>query len=55
MLEKALLEHNILVLSKIYLNISFEQIGNLLEIKPSNAELIISEMAEEGRISAELD
>jgi COP9 signalosome complex subunit 4 len=54
-LERALLEHNILVSSKIYLNISFEQIGRFLDIQPDNAENIISEMVTEGRISATLD
>jgi hypothetical protein len=33
-LQKALLEHNILVLSKMYLNISFEHIGKFLDIQP---------------------
>jgi PCI domain len=31
-LEKALLEHNIQVLSKIYMNITFEEMGNFLGI-----------------------
>ena len=54
-LERALLEHNILVFSKIYLNISFEQIGKFLDIQANTAENIISEMVTEGRISAQLD
>lgn len=54
-LEKALLEHNILVLSKIYLNVSFVQIGKFLDIQPQKAELIISDMITEGRINAQLN
>jgi COP9 signalosome complex subunit 4 len=54
-LERSILEHNILVSSKIYLNISFEQIGRFLDIQPDKAENIISEMVSEGRISAQLD
>ena len=45
-LERALIEHNILVLSKIYLNISFEQIGKFLDIHASVAENVISEIEE---------
>lgn len=37
-LQKALLEHNILILSKIYLNITFESLGKFLDIQPSKAE-----------------
>jgi COP9 signalosome complex subunit 4 len=33
-LDKALIEHNIEVISKIYKNISFEELGRFLEIKP---------------------
>ena len=54
-LQRALLEHNILVLSKIYLNISFEQIGKFLDISGDRAEAIISDMVTENRIKAQLD
>lgn len=33
-LDKALIEHNIEVISKIYQNISFEELGRFLEIAP---------------------
>ena len=33
-LDKALIEHNIEVISKIYKNISFDELGRFLEIKP---------------------
>jgi len=43
------------VLSKIYLNISFEQIGKFLDISAERAEAIISDMVTENRIKAQLD
>ena len=33
-LEKALIEHNIVVISRIYMNIKFSELGNFLGIKP---------------------
>jgi hypothetical protein len=41
-LDKALIEHNIEVISKIYTNISFEELGRFLEIDPNKAESIIA-------------
>jgi hypothetical protein len=37
-LGKALIEHNIEVISKIYQNISFEELGRFLEIPTAQAE-----------------
>lgn len=37
-LARALLEHNILVLSKVYLNITFESLGKFLNISAEKAE-----------------
>jgi COP9 signalosome complex subunit 4 len=54
-LEKALIEHNIEVISKIYKNISFEELGRFLDIRPSQAETIIATMVSENRIKATLD
>lgn len=54
-LFKATLEHNIQVLSKIYLNISFANMGRMLGIDADAAEAIISAMASEGRIKARLN
>lgn len=55
MLDKALIEHNIEVISKIYKNISFEELGRFLEIDPNQAESIIAQMVSENRIKASLD
>lgn len=49
-LARALLEHNILVLSKVYLNITFESLGKFLNISSDKAEQILSEMVRENRI-----
>ena len=54
-LEKALLEHNIEVISKIYKNISFQELGRFLEIAQEKAEKLISQMVIENRIRATLD
>ena len=54
-LEKAVLEHNIRVVSNIYQTISYEGLGTFLGITKQDAEKLISNMATEGRISAVLD
>ena len=50
-----MLEHNILVLSNLYLNISFEQLGKFLNISSSQAEALLGEMITEKRIRAKMD
>mmetsp|Transcript_7787 Transcript_7787/g.13055 ORF Transcript_7787/g.13055 Transcript_7787/m.13055 type:complete len:165 (+) Transcript_7787:598-1092(+) len=54
-LQRAMLEHNILMLSKIYLNISLESMGEFLNIEADKAEQIIGDMIFENRIRAKLD
>ena len=54
-LDKALIEHNMRVLSKIYLNITFEELGNFLGITAEQAEAIIAKMIGEQRVSGRLD
>ncbi len=54
-LGKALIEHNIEVISKIYKNISFDELGRFLEINPTQAESIIALMVGEKRMMATLD
>jgi len=43
-LDRAVVEHNLLAVSKLYKNISFEQLGILLDIPPIKAEKIASHM-----------
>ncbi|XP_023212988.1 COP9 signalosome complex subunit 4-like, partial [Centruroides sculpturatus] len=48
-------EHNLLSASKLYNNITFEELGALLEIPPSKAEKIASQMITEGRMNGYID
>ena len=54
-LDRAVIEHNLLSASKLYNNISFEELGSLLEIPPSKAEKIASQMITEGRMNGYID
>ena len=54
-LEKALIEHNIVVISGIYMNIAFNELGNFLGIRPNQAEDFVAKMVAEKRIEAVLD
>ncbi|CAK9300175.1 unnamed protein product [Gordionus sp. m RMFG-2023] len=54
-LEKAIMQHNLLSASNIYLNISFEQLALLLEISEDKAESIASQMISEGRLEGKID
>lgn len=54
-LDRAIIEHNLLSASKLYNNITFEELGALLEIQPSKAEKIASQMITEGRMNGYID
>ncbi|KAF2899456.1 hypothetical protein ILUMI_06717 [Ignelater luminosus] len=54
-LDRAVIEHNLLSASKLYNNITFEELGALLEIHPSKAEKIASQMITEGRMNGYID
>lgn len=54
-LQKAVLEHDVLALSKIYTNISFDQLTKLLEIPLEKAEILVASMISEGKIKAHLN
>lgn len=54
-LQKAVLEHNVLALSKIYTNISFDQLTKLLDIPIDRAESLVSLMIFEGKIKAHIN
>ncbi|XP_064645691.1 COP9 signalosome complex subunit 4-like [Lineus longissimus] len=54
-LDRAVIEHNLLSASKLYNNISFEELGSLLEIPPMKAEKIASQMISEGRMNGCID
>lgn len=40
-LDRAVIEHNLLSASKLYNNISFEELGSLLEIPPQKVSYIV--------------
>lgn len=54
-LDRAVFEHNLLSASKLYNNITFEELGALLEIHPAKAERIASQMITEGRMNGYID
>lgn len=54
-LDRAVFEHNLLSASKLYNNITFEELGALLEIPPEKAERIASQMITEGRMNGCID
>lgn len=54
-LDRAVFEHNLLSASKLYNNITFDELGSLLEIPPNKAERIASQMITEGRMNGYID
>lgn len=48
-------EHNLLAASKLYNNITFPELGALLQISPAKAEKIASQMITEGRMNGYID
>lgn len=54
-LDRAVFEHNLLSASKLYNNITFEELGALLDIDPKKAERIASQMITEERMNGYID
>ncbi|KAG9296863.1 hypothetical protein G9A89_006818 [Geosiphon pyriformis] len=54
-LDRAVIEHNLLSASRLYNNITFEELGTLLAISPDQAEQIASSMIEQGRMQGTID
>jgi len=55
LLERAIMEHNLLAASKVYNNIRFEDLGNLLNISPDQAERVAAIMITEDRLQGSID
>jgi COP9 signalosome complex subunit 4 len=55
LLDRAVIEHNLLAASKVYNNIRFEDLGNLLGIPPEKAERVASTMITEDRLQGSID
>ncbi|KAK6200840.1 hypothetical protein LQW54_009504 [Pestalotiopsis sp. IQ-011] len=54
-LAKAVVEHNLLGISRLYSNIGFEALGVLLGLDPEMAEDTTAKMIEQGRLVARID
>jgi len=54
-LDRAVVEHNMLATSKLYANISFDQLGALLGIGADKAERIAASMLTEKRLGGSID
>lgn len=54
-MDRAVIEHNLLSASKLYNNITFEELGALLEIPAAKAEKIASQMITEARMNGYID
>jgi len=54
-LDRAVIEHNLLSASRIYNNITFDELGALLEIPPTRAEEIAARMMVENRLHGSID
>lgn len=54
-LDRAVMEHNLLSASKLYNNITFAELGSLLEISPERAEKVAARMMSEERMKGSID
>jgi COP9 signalosome complex subunit 4 len=54
-LENAVLEHNLLAVSRFYRNIGIEQLGKLLGVNSERAERYAAQMIEQGRLAGYID
>mmetsp|Transcript_21775 Transcript_21775/g.48460 ORF Transcript_21775/g.48460 Transcript_21775/m.48460 type:complete len:397 (-) Transcript_21775:233-1423(-) len=54
-LDKAVMEHNMTSMARIYDNITFQQLGLLLSLDPQRAEKVAAAMITEDRLKASID
>lgn len=54
-LDRAVMEHNLLASSKVYNNITFRGLGTLLDVTPGAAENMARKMIEQGRLKGTID
>ncbi|PSK55692.1 COP9 signalosome complex subunit 4 [Elsinoe australis] len=54
-LDKAVLEHNLLAASRLYRNIGTEQLGEMLGVDGERAEVYAAQMIEQGRLKGWID
>lgn len=53
--SKAVADHNILAVAKVYRNISFASLGEILVLPPSEAEKQVSRLVSDGKLAASID
>ena len=54
-LERAMLQHNVLAASRVYKNMRLPDLGHLLEVPPDRAEKIAAKMIAEERLEGFID
>jgi COP9 signalosome complex subunit 4 len=54
-LDRAVMEHNLLSASRLYSNITFDGLGSLLSLTPYAAEAMARTMIQQGRLKGSLD
>lgn len=54
-LDRAILQHNVLAASRVYKNMRLPDLGNLLEVTPERAEKIAAKMIAEQRLEGYID
>lgn len=54
-LDRAVMEHNVLAASRIYNNITFGGLGRMLALRPSAAEAMARTMIQQGRLKGSID
>jgi len=54
-LDKAVLEHNLLAASRLYSNIGIKELGTMLGVDPDKAEVYAAQMIEQSRLAGYID
>ncbi|PSR75140.1 hypothetical protein BD289DRAFT_399529 [Coniella lustricola] len=54
-LARAMVEHNLLAASRVYVNIDFDSLGTVLGLDPAKAEDTTAKMIEQGRLRGKID
>lgn len=55
LLDKAVVEHNVVCCSRFYRTVYFDQLASILDISHSKVELIVGKLVADGNLSATLD
>jgi len=55
LVQRAVIEHNLLAVSALYRSVTFDNLGNILGIPATKAEKVAARMIQEGRMRGEID